>query len=188
MTKEEFVAEVTDGLLPPPSYFPLNVKLNKEGYGDIAEVIKSGSNSLTPDKFEQMANETGAIMLDVRHQDEFAKSHIPNSIFIGIDGGFAPWVGTLIKDVNHPILLITEDDRLEETITRLSRVGFDNVIGFLYGGIQAWEAVGKDTESIKTVTAEEFYDTNKSDDIKIYDVRKLSEFEAEHVNEAKNTP
>ena len=124
MTKEEFVKEVTDGLLPPPAYFPMNVQMNKEGYKDIDEVIAQGENAISPDAFEAAANETGAVLLDVRHQQEFAKGHIPGSIFIGIDGGFAPWVGNLIKDVKQPLLLIADQDRIEEVITRLSRVGF----------------------------------------------------------------
>ncbi|MFT5890676.1 MAG: hydroxyacylglutathione hydrolase, partial [Dokdonia sp.] len=134
MTKAEFVKEVTDGLLPPPPYFPLNVKMNKEGYEDLDAVIKRGSHALSPKEFETVANETGAIILDVRHQKEFAAGHIPRSIFIGLDGGFAPWVGALIGDVTQPILLITSEGREEETITRLSRVGFDYTIGYLKGG------------------------------------------------------
>ena len=139
MTKEEFVAEVIDGLLPPPQYFPLNVKLNKEGYTDIEEIIERGSHELSPKAFEAAANETGAVVLDVRHQDDFAKGHIPRSIFIGLNGNFAPWVGALIADIQQPILLVCEPGREEEAITRLSRVGFDNTLGFLKGGFEAWE-------------------------------------------------
>ncbi|KKK66262.1 hypothetical protein LCGC14_2965870, partial [marine sediment metagenome] len=139
MTKEEFVREVTDGLLPPPAYFPMNVKMNREGYKNIDEVIAQGENALAPDAFEAVANEAGAVVLDVRHQNDFAKGHIPGSIFIGIDGSFAPWVGDLIKDVKQPILLVADKDRIEETITRLSRVGFDNTIGYLDGGFEAWK-------------------------------------------------
>ncbi len=139
MTKAEFIEEVTDGLLPPPSYFPLNVKMNKEGYDDIDEVLERGTRELTPDAFEAAANETGAVILDVRHQNDFAKGHIPRSIFIGIDGGFAPWVGALIADTEQPILLVADEGREEETITRLSRVGFDGTLGYLKGGFKAWE-------------------------------------------------
>ncbi|MGB2244432.1 MAG: MBL fold metallo-hydrolase, partial [Flavobacteriaceae bacterium] len=117
MSKEEFVKEVTDGLMPPPQYFPLNVKLNKEGYDDVKDVIKRGSVGLTPSKFEELANNSGAIILDVRHQSEFVKGHIPRSIFIGLDGSFAPWVGSLIADVQQPILLVAPEGREEETIT-----------------------------------------------------------------------
>jgi glyoxylase-like metal-dependent hydrolase (beta-lactamase superfamily II) len=127
MTKDEFISEVTHGLLPPPKYFPLNVKMNKEGYEDIQEVLKRGANALSPDEFEIMANETEAVVLDVRHQEEFVKGHIPRSIFIGLDGDFAPWVGALIADVTQTILLIAPEGREEETVTRLSRVGFDHI-------------------------------------------------------------
>ena len=132
MTKSEFIKEVTDGLMPPPAYFPSNVKLNKEGYKDFDEVIKNSANPLSVEDFELLANETEAIILDVRHQTEFIKGFIPQSIFIGIDGGFAPWVGTLIKDINQPILLVAPKGREEDTITRLSRVGFDNAVSYTH--------------------------------------------------------
>ncbi len=130
MSKEEFIEEVIDGLLPPPQYFPLNVKMNKEGYEDLKDVIERGTKALSPKAFEAAANETGAIVLDVRNQDDFAKGHIPRSIFIGLNGDFAPWVGALIADVKQPILLVTPKGNEEETVTRLSRVGFDNTLGF----------------------------------------------------------
>lgn len=188
MTKEEFVKEVTDGLLPPPAYFPLNVQMNKEGYASIDDVLKKGENALEPEAFEAAANETGAVVLDVRHQNEFVKGHVPRSIFIGIDGGFAPWVGALIKDVKQPILLITPEGRLEETITRLSRVGFDNVIGYLDGGFEAWKNAGKEVDTIQSISAEEFaYLRNKSK-IDVVDVRKESEYLSEHVIDAENAP
>ena len=139
MTKEEFIKEVTDGLLPPPVYFPLNVKMNREGYSDISEIIKAGSHALPPNEFEKLANDTEALILDVRTQEEFSKGHIPNSIFIGLNGGFAPWVGALVGDVNQAILLVTPEGKEEEAITRLSRVGFDNTLGCLEGGIKTWD-------------------------------------------------
>jgi len=188
MTKEEFIKEVTDGLLPPPAYFPLNVKLNKEGYENFEEVLKKGANPLSPKAFEVAANETGAVVLDVRHQSEFAQGHVPRSIFIGIDGGFAPWVGALIKDISQPILLITPEGRLEETITRLSRVGFDNVIGYLEGGFEAWKNEGKEIDTVETISAEDFAQLKKSDSIKVMDVRKESEYLSEHVIDAENAP
>lgn len=188
MTKEEFIKEVTDGLLPPPSYFPLNVMLNKKGYEDIEVVLEKGQKGFTPANFEKAANETGAVVLDVRHQDDYSEGHIPNSIFIGIDGGFAPWVGALIADIKQPILLVVPQGRLEETITRLSRVGFDNVIGYLEGGFEAWKAAGKDTDKIESVTAEEFSKLNANSKLSVFDVRKESEFLSEHVLDAKNTP
>ena len=188
MTKEEFIKEVTDGLLPPPAYFPLNVKLNKEGYKDVAEVIEKGETGLSPEAFEVAANETEALVLDVRHQNDFAKGHIPNSIFIGIDGGFAPWVGALIKDINQPILLVAPKDRLVEVITRLSRVGFDNVIGYLEGGFNAWVENGREVDTVETISAEDFETLKAAKQINVVDVRKESEYLSEHVMDAVNAP
>ena len=186
MTKEEFIAEVTDSLLPPPSYFPLNVKMNKSGYEDIGQVIERGTHALTPDDFEQMANSEGAIVLDVRHQDDFVKGHIPQSIFIGIDGGFAPWVGALIADVKQPILLVTPQGREEETITRLSRVGFDQTLGYLDGSFEAWKAHGKDFDTISGISAETFAQEMVEHPLPVFDVRKEGEFLSEHVEVANN--
>ncbi|MET7028299.1 MBL fold metallo-hydrolase [Sediminicola luteus] len=188
MTKAEFVKEVTDGLLPPPKYFPLNVKMNKEGYDDISEVIERGTIALSPDEFEEAANETAAIVLDVRHQNEFVKGHIPQSIFIGLDGGFAPWVGALIADVKQPILLITPEGREEETVTRLSRVGFDGTTGYLKGGFEAWKKAGKEYDTITSISAEEFKKSEASTHAPVFDVRKESEYLSEHVVDAENTP
>ncbi len=188
MTKEEFVKEVTEGLLPPPLYFPLNVKMNKEGYEDIDEVLERGINPLSPQDFETLANETGAVVLDVRHQNEYVKGHIPRSIFIGIGGDFAPWVGALIADVQQPILLVAPEGRIEETITRLSRVGFDNTIGYLEGGFDAWKKASKDYDSITSIAALEFKDILNAQDVPVFDVRKESEFVAEHLDKANNTP
>lgn len=188
MTKEEFVKEVTDGLEAPPKYFPLNVKMNKEGYEDIDVVLARGKKALSPDAFELAANETGAIVLDVRHQSEFVKGHIPRSIFIGLDGGFAPWVGSLIADVKQPILLVTPQGREEETITRLSRVGFDHTLGYLKGGFEAWKAAGKEMDSLESISAEEFKNRWTAAEIGVYDVRKESEYKAQHLLNAHNTP
>lgn len=188
MTKEEFIKEVTDGLASPPAYFPLNVMLNKTGYESIDSVLEKGSKGLAPSAFEVAANEKEAIMLDVRHQSEFVKAHVPNSIFIGIDGGFAPWVGALIKDIKQPILLITPEGRLEETIVRLSRVGFDQVIGYLEGGMEAWINSGGEVASIDTISAEDFAQLSAKEELAIYDVRKDTEYEATHLVAATNTP
>ncbi|WP_299210442.1 MBL fold metallo-hydrolase [uncultured Dokdonia sp.] len=188
MTKAEFVKEVTDGLLPPPQYFPLNVKMNKEGYEDIDTVIKRGSHALTPKEFEIAANETGAIVLDVRHQDEFAAGHIPRSIFIGLDGGFAPWVGALIGDVAQPILLITPEGREEETITRLSRVGFDRTIGYLKGGFDAWKKAAMEYDTVTSIPATEFKTILEEKEVPVYDVRKEGEYTSEHIENAHHTP
>ena len=186
MTKDEFIAEVTDGLLDPPAYFPLNVKMNKEGYASIDEVIKRGDVALSPEAFETTANETGAIVLDVRHQDKFVLEHIPNSIFIGIQGGFAPWVGALIKDVEQPILLVVEEDAIEEAITRLSRVGFDNLLGYLEGGLEEWKAAQKEVASLESISADHFAAQVLEDGRKIFDVRKSGEWDAEHLLGAEN--
>jgi len=189
MTKEEFIKEVTDGLLPPPAYFPLNVKMNKEGYKDIEDVIAQGENALSPAAFEAAANETGAVVLDVRNQNDFAQGHIPGSIFIGIDGSFAPWVGDLIKDVQQPILLVAEDGRIEETITRLSRVGFDNAIGYLDGGFEAWKKAAKEYDTVTSIPATDFLEVMKesSNETPVFDVRKPGEFQSEHVVNAQHT-
>lgn len=189
MTEAEFVKEVTDGLLPPPAYFPLNVKLNKEGYDSIDAVLEKGLRPLSPAEFEAAANETGAVMLDVRHQDVFTEAHVPRSIFIGLNGSFAPWVGALIADVKQPILLIVEDDQREEAITRLSRVGFDSTIGYLHGGIAAWKAAGKETDSIKNVSPAELATEHAANEaLRVIDVRKPTEFVDGHVTRAENFP
>lgn len=188
MTKEEFIKEVTDGLLPPPAYFPLNVKLNKEGYDSIDSIIERGKTALSPDAFEAAANETGAIVLDVRHQSEFVKGHVPRSIFIGIDGGFAPWVGALIADVEQPILLITPPGREEETITRLSRVGFDNTLGYLDGGFESWKKAGKETDTLLSINAESFKAITEKEEVPVFDVRKEGEYVASHLENAHFTP
>nr|WP_297782428.1 MBL fold metallo-hydrolase [uncultured Allomuricauda sp.] len=187
MTREEFISEVTEGLLPPPQYFPLNVKMNKEGYEDIDTILERGTQALTPDAFEVAANETGAVVLDVRHQDDFAKGHVPRSIFIGLDSSFAPWVGALIADVEQPILLVIPEGREEETITRLSRVGFDNTLGYLKGGIEAWKEAGKEIDTVDNVNAEEFKEMVDKG-VPVFDVRKESEYKAEHVVDAHLTP
>jgi hydroxyacylglutathione hydrolase len=186
MTKEEFVAEVLDGLGEPPAYFPLNVQMNKNGYKHIHEVIESGSNALSPAAFEAAANETNAVILDVRHEKDFVKGHIPQSIFIGIHGGFAPWVGALVKDVHTPILLVAPEDRLEETITRLSRVGFDNTIGYLEGGFESWVKAGKETDSIRSISAEEFAHEIKEQEAPVFDVRKEGEWNLRHLDVAEH--
>lgn len=188
MTKEEFVTELTDGLLPPPAYFPHNVRLNKDGYDSLDTIIKQGDKALAPTDFELLANSTDALILDVRNDDEFAEEHIPRSIFIGLNGGFAPWVGALIKDTKQPLLLVIPEGQLEEAITRLSRVGFDNIIGYLEGGISSWKEAGKATDSIERISADEFAKRYKADKLDIYDVRKPGEYDAEHVENANSTP
>lgn len=186
MTKEEFVKEVTDGLLPPPAYFPQNVRMNKEGYDAIGEVLQRGTTPLSVEAFEIAANETGALVLDTRNPEHFVKGFIPNSINIGIDGNFAPWVGALIPDVRQNLLLVCEAGREEEVVTRLARVGYDNVLGFLNGSYAAWEAEGKETDSIQSISAFEFAHRHAQHPLTVIDVRKQSEYEAEHVEGSTN--
>jgi glyoxylase-like metal-dependent hydrolase (beta-lactamase superfamily II)/rhodanese-related sulfurtransferase len=188
MTKKEFISEVTDGLLPPPKYFPLNVKMNKDGYKDIDKVLKTGTTALDPDSFEKLANQNRAIILDVRHQDDFAKEHIPQSIFIGLDGGFAPWAGTMIGDITLPILLITPNGREEETVTRLARVGFDNTLGYLKGGLKVWKKDKRVTDSINCIGAEKFFELDKNGGLDIFDLRKQGEYASEHIPFSQNIP
>ena len=188
MTKKEFIREVTDGLLPPPQYFPLNVKMNKDGYKDIDKVLKTGTTALDPDSFEKLANQNRAIILDVRHQDDFAKEHIPQSIFIGLDGGFAPWAGTMIGDITLPILLITPNGREEETVTRLARVGFDNTLGYLKGGLKAWKKDKRVTDSINCISAKKFFELDENEELDIFDLRKQDEYASEHIPYSQNIP
>jgi glyoxylase-like metal-dependent hydrolase (beta-lactamase superfamily II)/rhodanese-related sulfurtransferase len=186
MTKEEFIEEVTDGLLPPPAYFPMNVKLNKEGYGDVEDIIKK-AKAFDVKTFEIIANETGALILDVRKEEEFAAGHIPNSIFIGIHGAFAPWVGSLVLDNKQPILLITPLGKEEETIKRLARVGYDNTLGFLEGGFDSWKNAGQELDTIVSVSAEILEEKIK-ENILLFDVRKSGEYNAEHIIDVPSTP
>lgn len=188
MTKEEFIDEVIDGLLPPPSYFPLNVQMNREGYEHIDDILRRGTQALSADAFDTAANESGAIILDVRSQEEFAKGHVPRSIFIGLDGGFAPWVGALIADVKQPILLVTPEGREEETVTRLSRVGFDNTLGYLKGGFTTWKKEAFEYDTVTSIQATTFKEIIATDKVSIFDVRKEGEYESEHVLNANNTP
>ena len=188
MTKDEYIKEVTEGLPLPPNYFPLNVKMNKEGYEDINQIINRAINPLSVDEFEKIANQSSAIVLDVRNQKDYVKGHIPRSIFIGLDGGFAPWVGTLLKDVKQKILLVVQKGREKEAITRLSRVGFDQTIGFLKDGFSSWIESGKETDSLTSISAEQFEREIRNKDSFIYDVRKISEYETSRINSSVNTP
>lgn len=188
MTKDEFVKEVTEGLTPPPSYFPKNVQMNKEGYESIDTVLDRGLQALSPAGFEAAANETSALILDTRSPEAFVEGFIPNSIFIGIDGNFAPWVGSLIPDIKQPILIVAEDGREEEVVTRLARVGYDNAIGYLKGGIDAWKKDGREMDKIESISPETFASLHSEQSPSVVDVRKPSEYLSEHVEEAKNLP
>ncbi len=186
MTKNEFIAEVTDGLVPPPPYFPVNVKLNKEGYGNVETIINQ-AKAFDVVTFELVANETKALILDVRHHDEFSKGHIPNSIFIGIDGAFAPWVGSLIADCKQPILFITPLGREVETITRLARVGYDNTLGYLEGGFASWVNATKQIATINFIVADEV-EAKMNENALLFDVRKPGEYNVEHIENVASTP
>lgn len=186
--KEAFIAAVTDGLLPPPAYFGANVAMNKKGYRNVEEVINQGMTALSPEEFEVAAESTGALILDTRGNGEFAKGFIPQSVNIGVAGDFAPWVGAMIGDVNQPLLLVTDEGMEEEVVIRLSRVGFDNVLGYLKGGFTAWEASGKEVDQVDRITADEFKSRLKVGESVVLDVRKESEYEAEHVEEAYSRP
>ncbi|WP_282135494.1 MBL fold metallo-hydrolase [Seonamhaeicola maritimus] len=181
MTRKEFIKEVLDGITPPPQYFAKNAMMNKSGYADFESVLKKGNVALNPTEFENIANHEGALVLDVRTEIEFIKGHIPNSIFIGIHGGFAPWVGALIVDLQQPILLIAPEGKEQETVTRLSRVGYDNTLGYLKGGIESWKDAGKDIETIESISAVELANRNKASNIEILDVRKDGEYKSEHL-------
>ncbi|HNP19726.1 MAG TPA: MBL fold metallo-hydrolase [Fulvivirga sp.] len=188
MTKDEFIKEVTTGILPPPQYFAKNAKLNQSGTNSLDTVLKTGKVPLSVDDFETYVNHEGALVLDTRKPQEFANGHIPNSIFIGIDGSFAPWVGALIPDLNQPIIFIADEGREEEVVIRLSRVGYDNTLGFLEGGFNAWKEANKEIDTVKSISASEFAADYKTKDINILDVRKPSEYEAEMVEKAINRP
>lgn len=185
-SKEAFIEAVTDGLLPPPAYFGMNVAMNKKGYNAFDEVLNQGMKALSAEEFEATAETTDALILDTRNAGEFSKGYIPQSINIGLDGDFAPWVGAMIVDVKQPILLVTENGREEETITRLSRVGFDNALGHLEGGFAAWE--GREIDTVERISAEAFSNEVKIGESQVLDIRKESEYEAEHVEEAFSKP
>ena len=189
MTKEEFIDAVLDGLVAPPNYFPLNVMMNIQGYDSIDKVLERGQHALSPDAFETAANETSALILDTRDAQSFAKGFVPNSINIGIDGSFAPWVGAMIPDIKQEILLVTEPGRETEVITRLARVGYDFTIGYLDGGIDSWKNAGKELDTIVSISPETLAQKQAADpNIAIVDVRKASEYGSEHIINAQNAP
>ncbi|WP_178989567.1 MBL fold metallo-hydrolase [Winogradskyella schleiferi] len=186
MSKEEFVKEVLDGIPPPPQYFAKNAMMNKMGYDTFDTVLKTGNVPLNPEEFEALANHESALVLDVRPQSDFIKGHIPNSIFIGLNGSFAPWVGALITDIKQPIVLVVPEGKSEEAVTRLSRVGYDNTLGFLEGGLEAWKKAGKDIETLESISAEEFANRAKQDNLNVLDVRKDGEYLSSHLEDAQH--
>ncbi|WP_421794626.1 MBL fold metallo-hydrolase [Haliscomenobacter sp.] len=189
MSKEEFIREVTAGLTPPPQYFAKNAKMNKSGYDSIDEVLERGATPLSPDELEMVVEAEGALVLDVRNEQVFKDGFIPNSIFIGIDGSFAPWVGALIPDLKQAIVLVTPEGREEEVVTRLARVGYDNTLGYLKGGIEAWKAAGKELDTIESIDAAELAKRMEADQVEhLLDVRKPTEFISQHALVAENIP
>ncbi len=189
LSKEDFIKEVTTGLLPPPQYFAKNAKLNKTGYESLDKVIERAEKGLSPSEFESIANAEDALILDVRNRKDFVAGFIPNSIFIGLDGGFAPWVGALITDIKQAILLVAPEGKEEEAITRLARVGYDNTIGYLKGGIAAWKSYSKEIDSIDSIDATQFETIFEEDtNINILDVRKPGEWGGLHINQSQNFP
>jgi len=186
MTKEEFVKEVLDGIPPPPQYFAKNAMMNKMGYDAFENVLQTGDVPLDTTEFEALANHEGALVLDVRPQSEYLKGHIPNSIFIGLNGSFAPWVGALISDLKQPILLVVPEGKSKEAVTRLSRVGYDNTLGYLQGGMNAWRSAGKDVETLESISAEEFANRFKNSSINILDVRRDGEYTSSHIENAQH--
>jgi len=188
MTEDEFVKAILTGLTPPPGYFPKNVLMNIQGYESLDTVMERGNKALSAAAFEAAANETGALVLDTRDADEFAKGFIPNSVNIGLDGSFAQWVGEMIPDIKQPILLVTNAGHEEEAVIRLSRVGYDGAIGYLEGGFASWEKAGKEKDTAKRITAGEFAKNYDAENRLLVDVRKKSEFDSEHVLGAVNIP
>ena len=187
-SKEAFIAAVTDGLLPPPAYFGFNVAMNKKGYDSFEVVKERGLTALGVDAFETLVEATGAMILDTRLAAEFCQGFIPQAINIGVKGDFAPWVGALIGDVKQQIVLVTEPGMEEEVVTRLSRVGFDQVLGYLNGGFEAWKASGKEVDTVHRITPDEFAAKFEAGKSMVIDVRKESEYEAEHVEDAYSKP
>jgi hydroxyacylglutathione hydrolase len=188
MTREEFISEVTEGLAEPPQYFPENVRMNQLGYESIDDVLERGCQALTPEAFEATANATGALVVDTRSAGEFAKGFIPNAINIGIDGSFAPWVGALIPNLKQKLLIVTEQGREEEVITRLARVGYDYTIGYLKGGFSAWLAAGKEIDQVASVSPQQFAREFRENETSVIDVRKPDEFDQGHIQGALNLP
>lgn len=185
MTRDEFIQEVTEGLLPPPQYFSKNAQLNKTGYDSFDKVMERGAQALSPRAFEAAANEEDALILDVRNKQDFVKGFVPNAIFIGLDGSFAPWVGALIPDLMQPILIIAPKGRAEETVKRLSRVGYDNAIGYLEGGFAAWQAAGKEVDRVETIDVATFVE-RYTPEMNVLDVRKPGEWSGEHIETAQH--
>ncbi|MEO8761038.1 MAG: MBL fold metallo-hydrolase [Bacteroidia bacterium] len=185
ISKQDFIKELTTGILPPPQYFAKNAALNKEGYHSFDTVMQQGSKALSVADFEQQIK-NGALVLDVRKSAEFAQGHVPNALFIGLDGQFAPWVGALITNLKQPIILVTPQGKEEETVMRLSRVGYDNCLGYLNGGFDAWKQANKNIDTITSIIAEEFAAKYGKENMEVLDVRKPGEYDAKHLKHVNN--
>jgi hydroxyacylglutathione hydrolase len=188
LTKEAFIKELLTGLTAPPGYFPQNVLMNIKGYESLDTIMERGNRALSPAEFETLANETNALVLDTRNADTFSKGFIPNSINIGLDGSFAQWVGEMIPDVKQEILLVADEGKEEEAITRLSRVGYDNTLGYLKDGFDSWKKATKEIDTVERISADEFAKQYKKKKLTVFDVRKKSEFNSEHVLNTENIP
>ena len=181
MTKEEFIKEVLSGISEAPQYFSKNAILNQCGYSELDEVLENGNKPLSVSEFESLISDRNNLILDVRTQKEFIKNHIPGSLFIGLNGGFAPWVGALINNIKQSILLVVPEGKSKEAITRLARVGYDHTIGYLQGGMQAWVAAGKAIDQLTSISSIEFENHTKKEVLSILDVRKKAEYDTMHL-------
>jgi rhodanese-related sulfurtransferase len=189
MTEAEFVREVTDGLAPPPAYFPLNVAMNKKSIPGFEDLLAEHGKVVDPTAFVALAEQMEALVLDTRDAESFANGHIPGSINIGLDGQFAPWVGALIPDIQQNILVVAAEGREEETIKRLARVGYDRVLGYLEGGFASWLAEKRDFDTVKRINADELAAIcTANPQATILDVRKKSENYSERLPNAINLP
>lgn len=187
MSREEFIQIVTTGIMPPPQYFAKNAAMNKQGYLPFEEVMSKGTSPLTPEQVAQHIA-SGALVLDTRPPQEFAKGFIPNAINIGLDGTFAVWVGTLVENINQPIVVVAPEGREEEAIMRLARVGYDHTLGYLKGGIEAWIKSGRNVDTVQSITPQEFANLYRQQTLSIVDVRRCSEYDNGHLNGAINFP
>jgi glyoxylase-like metal-dependent hydrolase (beta-lactamase superfamily II)/rhodanese-related sulfurtransferase len=188
ISKAEFIAEVTDGLVAPPQYFPKNAVMNKTGYASFDDILSKGMRPLSIEEFITVRETTEALILDTRKKEVFAEAHIPGAWYIGIEDSFAPWVGALIKNLDQPILFLAEEGMEEEVVTRMSRVGYDNALGFLKGGMKTWIEAGYTTEKLEQISAEDFANKFETENLNLLDVRRKSEYDSEHLTGAENMP
>jgi Rhodanese-related sulfurtransferase len=188
LSKEEFVRQITDGLVAPPQYFPKNAVMNKTGYEELDTILARGQKGLSPEEFAVYAQEENTLVIDTRHQSDYLQGHIPNALYVGLHDNFAPWVGALVKDLKTPILFVADPGREEEVVTRLSRVGYDNALGYLEGGMKAWQAAGKSLQTADELSAEEYAAQAENFWEQTVDVRKKSEYDRRHLEGVRNLP